>query len=216
MVEGVKKEVGDVMEFDLINIINQYSYFGIFLLLALGIIGLPIPDEILLATVGYFIFAGDLPALPAVLSAFFGAITGITGSYYFGNICGKPLLKKLGPKFGISEEKIDKTQNFFLKYGKSALFFGYFMPGIRHLTAYFAGMYSLNWRQFALYAYSGALFWCSFFIVIGYQLAGRWALVMEVIHKVGLIAFTIVILSIVAWIIFKPKNKGSYSSGWFK
>ncbi|MDM5315267.1 DedA family protein [Fictibacillus sp. b24] len=216
MVEGVKKEVGDVMEFDLINIIHQYSYFGIFLLLALGIIGLPIPDEILLATVGYFIFAGDLAAVPAILSAFFGAITGITGSYYIGTSCGKPLLKKLGPKIGISEDKINKTQNFFLKYGKAALFFGYFMPGVRHLTAYFAGMYSLSLRQFALFAYSGAIFWCSFFILIGYQLAGRWALVMDVIHKIGLYAFTIVILSVVAWIIFKPKNKSSYSNEGFK
>ncbi|GGB45669.1 alkaline phosphatase [Fictibacillus barbaricus] len=216
MVEGVKREVGDVMEFDLINIIQQYSYFGIVLLLALGIIGLPIPDEILLATVGYFIFAGDLSAVPAICSAFLGAFAGITGSYYFGTVCGKPLLKKVSPKIGITEEKINRTQSFFLKYGKTALFFGYFMPGIRHLTAYFAGMYSLNFRQFGLYAYSGAIFWCSFFILIGYQLGGRWSLVMDVIHKVGIYALTIIILSIIAWLIFKPKNKNTYSNEWFK
>jgi membrane protein DedA with SNARE-associated domain len=216
MVEGVKNEVGDVMDFDLINIIYQYSYFGIFLLLALGIIGLPIPDEILLATIGYFIFAGDLPMVPAVLSAFLGALTGITGSYYFGTICGKPLLYKIGPKIGISDEKINKTQRFFSKYGKTALFFGYFVPGVRHLTAYFAGMYSLKFRQFAIYAYFGAVFWCTFFILIGYQLANRWYIVMDITHRIGIYAFSLLALCIIAWLIFKPKNKSTYSNEWFK
>jgi membrane protein DedA with SNARE-associated domain len=202
------------LEFDLINIIYQYSYFGIFLLLALGIIGLPVPDEILLATIGYFIYAGDLPVVPAVLSAFLGALTGITGSYYVGNFCGRPLLYKLGPKIGISEDKINKTQGFFEKYGKTALFLGYFIPGVRHLTAYFAGMYSLSFKQFALYAYTGAIFWCSLFIFIGSQLAGRWYHLMDIIHKIGLYAFLLLAVGGIAWIIFKPKSKGSFS--WYK
>jgi membrane protein DedA with SNARE-associated domain len=216
MVEGVKIEVGDGMHVDLINIIYQYSYLGIFLLLALGIIGLPVPDEILLATIGYFIYTGDLPVVPAVLSAFLGALTGITGSYYFGTLCGRPLLYKLGPKIGISEEKINKTQSFFNKYGKGALFFGYFIPGVRHLTAYFAGMYSLPFKQFAIYAYLGAIFWCSTFILIGHQLAGRWYYLMDLIHRIGIYAFLLLAVGGIAWMIFRPKNKSSYSNNWYK
>jgi membrane protein DedA with SNARE-associated domain len=212
MVEGVKREIGDVMEFDLINIIYQYSYLGIFLLLALGVIGLPIPDEILLATIGYFVFKGDLQFIPALLTAFLGALTGITGSYFVGTFFGRPLLYKLGPKIGISEDKINKTQSFFEKFGKAALFLGYFIPGVRHLTAYFAGMYSLSFKQFAMYAYTGAVFWCSLFIFIGYQLAGRWYYLMDIIHKIGFYSFLLLAVGGIAWLIFKPKNKGSYSN----
>jgi membrane protein DedA with SNARE-associated domain len=204
------------MEFDIINIIYQYSYLGIVLLLALGIIGLPIPDEILLATIGYFIFTGDLQAVPAIASAIIGAFVGITGSYYLGSCFGNPLLYRLGPKIGISEEKIKKTQTFFAKYGKTALFFGYFIPGLRHLTAYFAGVYTLPFKQFALYAYSGAIFWCLFFVTLGNQLAGRWYIVMDIVHRVGMYGFLLVVLGFVGWFLFKPKNKKTYTSEWFK
>jgi membrane protein DedA with SNARE-associated domain len=204
------------MDLDIINIIYQYSYLGIIILLALGIIGLPVPDEILLATVGYFIFTGDLEAFPAILSAVVGAFAGITGSYFLGSGFGKPLLYRLGPKVGLSEDKINKTQVFFSKYGKTALFFGYFIPGFRHLTAYFAGVYALPFRQFALFAYSGAVFWCLFFVTIGSQLAGRWYIVMDIVHKVGIYGFLLLVLGVIGWMIFKPKNKSTYSNEWFK
>ena len=38
---------------------------------------------------------------------------------------------------------------------------GYFIPGVRHLTAYFAGVSNLTLWRFCLYAYGGALIWIS-------------------------------------------------------
>jgi len=40
--------------------IGRYGYLAIFLLLLLGIVGLPVPDETLLLFVGYLSFKGDL------------------------------------------------------------------------------------------------------------------------------------------------------------
>jgi len=52
--------------------ITQYSYPGIFIALGLGILGLPIPDEMLLAFVGFLIFQGKLIYFYAIAVAFIG------------------------------------------------------------------------------------------------------------------------------------------------
>jgi membrane protein DedA with SNARE-associated domain len=64
--------------------ITVYGYFGVFALLMLGIIGLPVPDETVLALVGYLAFRGDLQLVPAYLAGFLGSICGISLSYLIG------------------------------------------------------------------------------------------------------------------------------------
>ena len=58
--------------------------------------------------------------------------------------------------------------------GHWALTFGYFIPGVRHFTAYAAGMSELEAPQFALFAYSGAVLWVGTFLSLGYFLGERW------------------------------------------
>ncbi len=76
--------------------IETYGYLGVFLSLMLGMFGLPVPDETILAFVGYLVFKGDFQALPALLAAFLGSICGITLSYLVGRTLGLPLLHKYG------------------------------------------------------------------------------------------------------------------------
>lgn len=64
--------------------IHNYEYPGIVVLLMLGIIGLPIPDETLLLLVGYLSFSGELSLPLALLSAMLGTACGITVSYGLG------------------------------------------------------------------------------------------------------------------------------------
>ena len=61
--------------------ITHYGYAAIFLLLMLGIVGLPVPDEALLTFVGYLSFKGDLQFVASLLTAFLGTACGITVSY---------------------------------------------------------------------------------------------------------------------------------------
>ena len=62
------------MEQQILNWISQYGYLAIFLLLVFGIVGLPIPDETLLAFTGYVVFKGHLSLAPAFAAACVGAI----------------------------------------------------------------------------------------------------------------------------------------------
>ncbi|GAA0352819.1 DedA family protein [Bacillus horti] len=193
---------------ELLLIIQHYGYFGIMLLLSLGIIGLPIPDEFLMTFVGYLV-SKDFFSYPlAVLSSIIGALSGITISYILGLKLGLPFLKKVGPKIHISEEKIEKAQHYFRKYGVVMVFFGYFIPGVRHLTGYFAGIAKLPLRKFFLYSGAGATVWAFTFITLGNMLGYKWILVEHYVKKYALHALAgIILVAIILFVVYKRKQK---------
>ena len=154
---------------------TQYSYFGIFSLLTLGIVGLPIPDEGVLAFAGYLVYKGELPLLPTVAAAFLGSSCGITLSYGLGRTVGIYLIHRWGSVIHISADQINRTHNWFERIGRWSLVFGYFVPGVRHLTALVAGAAKLEVPVFALFAYGGAFIWSVTFITLGYILGEKWA-----------------------------------------
>ncbi|MFF2446924.1 DedA family protein [Neobacillus sp. NPDC058068] len=165
------------------HLIEHYGYFGIIIALVGGIIGLPIPDEVLLTYVGYNVFGGKMAYLPSLLSAFAGACGGISLSYILGVKLGLPFLIKFGPKLHITEEKVSKTRKQFLKLGPFLLFAGFFIPGVRHITAYLAGINGYSYRKFALFAFSGAVTWCFSFITLGRVLGENWVIVGTYLSK---------------------------------
>jgi len=179
-------------------LIARYGYIGIFSALALGIVGLPVPDEVLLTYVGYKVLQGKMIYLLALLSAFLGTTTGITISYVIGLKLGLPFLKKFGPKIHISHERIEYTQNLFKKYGNVVLIIGYFIPGIRHLTAYIAGISHMDFRKFIIFAYTGAFLWSITFISLGHELGKRWYIVEKYMHRYGYLGFAVVVILILA------------------
>ncbi|EIT87120.1 alkaline phosphatase like protein [Fictibacillus macauensis ZFHKF-1] len=196
------------MSKDILSFIVHYQYIGIFLALCLGIIGLPIPDEVLLTFSGYLISQGKMEFFLALLFAFAGAVSGITLSYVLGKKLGLPFLRKFGPKIGIHEDKIEVTQKYFQKYGNIVLLIGYFIPGVRHLSAYVAGISDMSWRKFMFYAYSGGLIWASFFLILGKSLGAKWKLVEEYAREFGLYALLIAaVIALVIWLIYRKKQK---------
>lgn len=128
----------------LTNLLSQHGYPIIFVLLFLGIFGLPIPDEFLLAFAGALISEGKLHFLPTIVSATLGSMCGITLSYIVGRTAGIHLVRKYGCRFGISNEKIDHVHLWFERAGRWVLTFGYFIPGLRHIMALIAGTSKLE------------------------------------------------------------------------
>ena len=158
------------MEQQVIAWITQYGYLAIFSLLVLGIVGLHVPDETLLTFTGYLVFKGHLSLPLAFAAAFAGSTCGITISYALGRTFGLVLIHRYGKYLHITEAHIRKAHAWFERVGHWGLTFGYFVPGVRHFTAYAAGMSAVESRQFALFAYSGGVVWVSTFIGLGYFL----------------------------------------------
>ncbi|MBX9923336.1 MAG: DedA family protein, partial [Rhabdochlamydiaceae bacterium] len=152
----------------------QYGSFVLFILLTVGIIALPVPEETLMVIAGILMHKGKLAIPSTVLAAFLGSLCGITVSYWLGRTAGQYLITKYGSWVGLTEKRFEKAHCWFEKFGKWALLIGYFIPGVRHLTGLSAGVSNFSYRQFAIYAYTGALIWVSSFLSIGYFFGKQW------------------------------------------
>ncbi len=186
------------------HLITHYGYFGIFALLMFGIVGIPVPDETLLALSGFLVYSGELHLIPTFIAAYLGSITGISISYAIGSAFGHHILIKYGHYIRITEAHLQKAHNWFERIGRWALFIGYFIPGVRHVVAIFAGTSELELWEFALFAYTGGFIWTTVFISVGYFFGRRWKYVLNLVgHNIIFISIAALIILIVFYIIKK-------------
>ncbi len=185
--------------------IIEYSYIGIFTALGLGIIGLPIPDETLIAFAGFLSFKGKLSFLLTFISAFLGTSCGITISYFLGKYGSSYISKKYAQKFTLYAERLKEVEEFYIKYGKFALLMGYFIPGVRHVTAIFAGISHFPYWRFALFAYTGAFLWTATFLTFGFFLGSEWYLVAHFSNRI--IIPVIILLALTLFLFFYLRKK---------
>ncbi len=159
--------------------LQHYGSISLFILLAFGIIALPVPEESLMILAGIFMAKGILSIPATFIFALGGSISGITVSYLLGRATGFYLIRRYGGWVGIKESHAIKVHDWFEKYGKWTLTIGYFIPGIRHFTGYTAGATNLQFSVFCLFAYTGALFWVTTFLSIGFIFGEHWARIAE-------------------------------------
>jgi membrane protein DedA with SNARE-associated domain len=179
----------------ILNWVSTYGYGAVFGCLVLGIVGLPVPDEWLLVFTGYLIWRGRFHPVLAVLAAFGGSACGITLSYTIGRTLGLGFVRRYGRWLHVSDENIQRVHDWFKRIGHWALFFGYFVPGVRHFTAIVAGTSKLEFRSFAGYAWPGGLLWVCTFVSIGYFLGDQWQRVFEVIdHNIRMVTLAAAVL----------------------
>jgi membrane protein DedA with SNARE-associated domain len=179
----------------------------IFFLLMLGIVGLPIPDETVLTVAGYMVSAGKLTAWSVVLAALGGALCGITVSYCLGRAMGNFLLKHSTRWLRIGPNRLIRMHDWYERWGRWALVVGYFIPGVRHLVALFAGTARMAPTHFATFAYAGALIWVTTFLVLGYGFGEEWShLSARVHHLVGAISVVIVLVLVVFMVVRSRKK----------
>ncbi|WP_410511258.1 DedA family protein [Paenibacillus sp. BR2-3] len=197
-----------MLQHQLLSFIAHFGYIGIFGSLVLGIIGLPVPDELLMTFAGYLISQGRLHYFTTVSVSVVGSFTGMSISYFIGHKFGYPLLEKYGGKIHITKQKLGHAQQWFKRFGKFAVTIGYFIPGIRQLTAYFAGISEWSYRTFFVYAAPGAMLWAVTFITLGTYLGEHWREVMETIHQYLLIAVVLIAgMALIVWYIKRKWGK---------
>jgi membrane protein DedA with SNARE-associated domain len=190
--------------------VAAHGYWALYLLLALGVVGLPIPDETLLVFTGYLIGRGTLHPVGAFAAAVAGAWTGISGSYLLGRTLGVGAVHRYGKYVRLTETRLAKVHMWFDRIGHWMLFVGYYIAGLRHFTAVVAGMSRVAYPTFIAYAWSGGALWVGSFLTLGYFLGENWLRVAELVHRyVGIASIAIMALAALwfaVWYALKEKK----------
>ncbi len=136
---------------------------------------IPFPSEAVIPFAAYKAAQGDLNIYLVVLSGTIGALAGAFINYYLALWLGRPLVYRfarsaIGKMLLVSEEKVRKSEEFFLKNGKSSTFIGRLVPAIRQLISIPAGLARMDLKYFALYTSLGAGIWNIILAIIGYFL----------------------------------------------
>ena len=153
--------------------VGQYGYSAIFFILVGGIVGVPVPDQLLLVISGYLVLTHSLSLAPTLLAAIFGSIVGITLSYGLGRGSGTCV-----SKIRFAADHLHNARQWFERFGRWTLVFGYFIPGVRNLIGFTSGIMRLKVRHFAPYAYAGAVISSVTCVLAGYFLGAQagWVL----------------------------------------
>jgi membrane protein DedA with SNARE-associated domain len=194
----------------LYDFIYNFGYAALYVLLSAGIVGVPVPDETLMTFVGSLTApGGPFSFITALLISFAGTMTGMVVSYTLGHKVGKPFLYRFGKWIKLTPNRLDRAETWFKKYGMWAVFFGYFVPGVRHLTCYLAGVSNVGLGRYLLYASTGALVWCTTFLALGHLLGRNLDSLLHLIHGYIGISFAVLLVLVLigVWIYTRVKKR---------
>ncbi|GAA0326535.1 DedA family protein [Bacillus carboniphilus] len=149
------------------EVVDQFGYVGLFLWLWLGVFGAPIPNEVIVLTVGFISSSEVLVIGYAFFVVYLGIVCALTTTYLLGRCVGSPLLLQL-KKYKRFSHSIDRSLNFMNKYHTFSLPLSYFLPGLRNLVPFLYGVSKLKYKTFAILAYSAAFVWTVALFQIGY------------------------------------------------
>lgn len=177
----------------LVNLVNNWGYFGIFALMALESSFFPFPSEVVMIPAGFLVFKGEMQALPAFLAGLGGSLAGAIFNYFLCYFFGRSLIEKYGKYVGISQEKMLKFEQFFEKYGEISTFNSRLLPGIRQYISLPAGLAKMNFFRFCVFTGLGAGIWVAILMILGYILGDQQEIIKEYLHII-----TISLIAIIA------------------
>lgn len=196
----------------IINIMNNYGYLGVFLLILIENIFPPIPSEVILLFGGFMTTYTSLNVLGMTMSSILGSVLGALILYKIGTIFNKDTLKKLihtrlGKFLRINDKEIDSSFNYFQTKGEKAIFFCRFIPLIRSLISVPAGINKMNITKFMIYTTLGSLIWNVVLITLGHIVGNNWKSILKIFDLYSIYAVVIIFIILIIQIIKFYKKK---------
>ena len=188
-------------------IIQNYgtlTYLFLFLIIfaETGFVVTPfLPGDSLLFAAGTFAAIGALNVLWVFVIVAAAAILGDTINYSIGKFLGTKAFEKY-PKI-FKKEYLEKTENFYKKYGNKAIVLGRFVPIVRTFAPFVAGVGKMKYSNFLMYNIVGGIIWTALFVFGGYYF-GNLPIVKD---NFSIMIIIIIVLSFVPILVEWWKHK---------
>ncbi|KAB7745608.1 DedA family protein [Nostocoides sp. F2B08] len=135
----------------------------------------PLPSEVVLPLAGFAAAQGTFTLASALFWTTAGSVVGAVALYWVGRVLGRDRMRaliKAMPLVDVADA--DRTEAWFERHGKKAVFFGRMVPLFRSLISVPAGVTRMRLPLFLLLTVTGSLIWNTIFILAGYALGENW------------------------------------------
>lgn len=206
------------MENWIIDIMNQFGYIGITLLIAIENIFPPIPSEVILTFGGFMTTYTSLTIWGVIIAATIGSLLGAIALYGIGRVLsperlGNILDGKIGRILCLKKEDVFKACDWFNHRGKSTVLFCRCIPVIRSLISVPAGMAKMRLGIFLLMTVIGSTIWNIILVYLGVTAGASWNKVVagtDVYTKIAVVVIGVIFV-IAAFLFFKKRSKSKKS-----
>ena len=191
--------------------INHSPYFGLFILLILGGIGFPFPEDATLLLSGILTANAVIQPLPAFWVVYSGLLITDFFLYSAGRKYGRRLVEHRRFQRILSPDQFSKLEEKFEKWGTYVIFFGRHVLGFRAQIFLVAGVMRMSVIKFLMVDAISALFTIGLWGGVGYLGGNSIQILKNDIMRIEHIAIVVFLISLVSGIFFWYfKNRGKF------
>jgi membrane protein DedA with SNARE-associated domain len=151
---------------------------GVGLATALETVFPPVPSELVLPLAGYTASQGYYSVFAAIAWATAGSLVGALVLYWLGAAWGLERICALADRIPLMHaEDVRRAVAWFSRHGRTAVFVGRLVPGVRSLISIPAGIDRMPLLRFSVFTTAGSLVWNAALILAGYELGEQWHVV---------------------------------------
>ena len=157
---------------DILDYVNQYGLFLIFVILFLEALNLTgIPAIVILPTIGFFTEQTSYSFLSIWIITVIGSVCGAILYYIISRKFGRLLFDLFYTKFTMTQKGLNKATELSQRYGAMTCFIGRILPSVRTFISLMAGVFKIPFRTYLLYSSAGIMIWNLMTLLIGYLTA---------------------------------------------
>jgi membrane protein DedA with SNARE-associated domain len=194
----------------LIDILSHFHYLGLFGILLLCGIGLPIPEDLVIVTGGYFAYLGYTKLGPTIFVLYAGALIGDLSLYGIGRRFGPDIIAHRRLTWLFTSKRIHAINHYFHRFGNLTLFFARFLVGLRSTIFLSAGAFKISFKKMLLFDGAAATLSIPFITYLAYRFGGELDDFLVWLHRIehSLVALSVLIVVIlIFWIRHRIKEK---------
>ncbi len=158
------------------DFIEKWHYAGLFGVVFIEEAGvpLPVPGDLFIAAAGFIAYRGKASGPSVVAIVTVATVLGAGILFTLAQRGGRPLLQKYARRFGYTEERERRVEQWLAARGAPAVILGRLVPGLRIVMTVVAGALGMGRRQFVVGTVFAGMIWGTLYFWIGWGVAAGW------------------------------------------
>ncbi|MDQ0635607.1 membrane protein DedA with SNARE-associated domain [Arthrobacter pascens] len=168
----------------------------------------PIPSEVILPLAGYLAKQGSLSLVLVFITSTLGAYLGALMLYWLGARLGlERSIRGLSRLPLVDREDFDNAAGWFRRHGRSSVFFGRLLPGVRSLISLPAGASSMHLGTFSVFTLAGSGLWNGALIGLGFLLGTQYRLIEQYSRFLNYVVYVALGLMVVGLVVRSVRRR---------